>query len=352
MRTPIHSLRTAAAAIAALAVTAALAAQGAPSPAPELKALVPLHGNWQGTGTATFAPGAPPAKWEARGTYKLSHGGHFVQEDFEIVFDGMPAPMLIRAYLGWDHENARYVSLVANNSGEVRLSTLAVMPDGTLLQVQMQSQEGMPCAERSLIKVDDKTMRHSIEMLLPGGASLTVIDSTFTREGGGYECAFDAPMFGGKKANADLKRLCKSAGTYQVEGSMVMMPGMPETKIRGTDTGRACWQNSVLHIETVGTAEGMPGEYRGDVFWGRDPVRDCMVGVYVSNFGEVMTMDAQWAKDGKLVATTATKLMGEPSLQRTTMEFDADGHSTKAWSHALIGTNPPLQTFTATYTKK
>ena len=68
--------------------------------------------------------------------------------------------------------------------------------------------------------------------------------------------------------------------------------------------------------------------------------------------GEVMTMEARWSADGKLVCTGASPWMGQPMLQRMLMEFDAKGALTSAVSHALLGTAAPYESFRATYAKQ
>src|SRR5690606_10709181 len=123
-----------------------------------------------------------------------------------------------------------------------------------------------------------------------------------------------------------------------VAGTMVMMPGQPPAKVTGTDTFAPAFGGMVFVGTTVGEAEGMPGKYSAEVYWGHDPARDCLVGVYVSNMGEVMQMDSRWAQDGKLITTSSGLFMGQPMVQRMLMEFDADGAAKSVSSHAIVGT--------------
>jgi hypothetical protein len=133
---------------------------------------------------------------------------------------------------------------------------------------------------------------------------------------------------------------------------MVMMPGQPATKITGTDAFRTAYGGMVFVGTTVGAAEGMPGKYSAEVFWGHDAARDCLVGVYVSNMGEVMQMDSRWTADGRLLTTSNALFMGQPTVQRMLMEFDADGAAKGASCHSIAGTAAPFESFKATYTKK
>ncbi|MEO6593866.1 MAG: DUF1579 family protein [Planctomycetota bacterium] len=337
---------------ALLVMPVVFAQEGPPSPAPELQKLAPLIGNWAGTGSATFGPGAPPTAWHARGTYRWCLDKHFVQEDFEITFEGLAAPLVFRAYFGWDRENQRYVNAAISNEGKAQLVEMKFLPDGTMVQVSLQSQEGMPYAERWRLKVEGDKLMHSIDLLMPEGPSMSIVDGHFKRVDAEYAGAFDTKVFEGAVADESIKKLTRSAGVYATQGTMVMAPGQPSMKISGTDTFRSVFGGTVFHGHTVGTAEGMPGEYHGEVFWAHDPMRRCIVGIYVSNMGEVMSMDAWFTADGKLISTSAGLMQGQPTVQSMVMEFDAKGVPTSAVGHAIIGTAAPFENFRANYTKK
>lgn len=329
----------------------AFAQEGMPTPAPELKKLAPLVGNWAGSGTMSEPSGAV-TKWTAVGTYGWCLDGHFLQEDMQISFAGMEAPLVMRGYVGWDRENKRYVSATVNNGGEARMQELHLLPDGTQLQMAVHDQQGVPYAQRSLLKLDGDTLTHTIDMLMANGASMTIVDGKFTRGDKAFGGAFDGPVWMGTKPHESITRLVRSAGAYDVQGQMVMMPGQPAARISGTDTFQPVFGGLVLHGRTEGEAEGMPGKYLGDVFWAHDARRDCLVGIYVSNMGEVMAMESRWSPDGKLVTTSSALFMGQPAVQRMVMEFDATGAAKAAHNHSIVGTEPPFESFRATYTRK
>lgn len=348
---PLVRTILAAAAVAWIAPPRACAQQEPPGPAPELKRLEPLVGHWHGRGVM-HEPEAKTA-WTARGTYAWCLDGHFLQEDFRIEFEGNDVPLVFRAYLGWDREQRRYVNAVVNNGGQVQLHPLHWLPDGTMLQTMLQNQEGVPYAERSRLKVDGDVMTHTIDLLLADGSSLQIIDGRFERTAdGGFAGQFDASGWMGAKPADAVARLSRSAGRYAVEGHVVMGAGEPPMKITGADTFTPVFGGMVLHGHTEGEAEGMPGKYVGEVFWGHDAVRGCLTSVYLSNMGEVFTMDAWWGADGKLLSTSAGTWMGQPSVQRMVMEFAADGAAARAFSHTILGAGAPFQSFDATYTKQ
>jgi hypothetical protein len=329
----------------------ARAQDGMPTPAPELKKLEPLIGNWTGSGKMS-EPSGEVTEWKARGSYRWCLDGHFVQEDFAIAFTGMAAPLTFRGYVGWDRENQRYVNINANNGGQVQLHEMKFLPDGTMLQIMVQNQQGLPYAERSLFKIDGDSLTHTIDLLMPQGASMTIVDGKFTRGGDALAMAWDGPTWMDAKPHESIARLCKSAGAYDSAGEMVMAPGAPKTKFGGTDTFRAVFGGTVLLGTTEGAAEGIPGKYIGELMYGYSPVRGCIVGIYVDNFGSVMTMDAYWSADGQLIAMTSALFQGQPTVQRSLLSFDASGAVTTAVSHTIVGTAPPFESYRATHTKK
>jgi hypothetical protein len=265
-----------------------IAQGGPPDPAPQLQKLEPMIGNWSGRGTAQMGPGAP-TPWTARGSYRRVLGGHFVREDFEIVFEGRPVPMVFRTYLGWDHERGRYVNATVTNAGAARLHGVDLLENGTLLQLMRQEQQGLPYAERARSRVSGDTMQLTIDLLMPDGPSATIVDGTLQRGGPAFEVDWNCKGFAGASPAAPLQRLLRSAGDYDVEGAMVHEPGAAAVAIHGTDSFRGVFGGTIFHGETKGAAAGMPGEYVGDVFWCFDAERDCLHGIYVSNFGGVRT---------------------------------------------------------------
>ncbi len=328
----------------------AVAQEGPPGPAPELQRLAPALGNWAGSGTAHMGPS--PTKWRARGSYRWCLDGHFLQEDFEIVFEGRPVPMVFRAYFGWDREHGRYVNASVNNGGAAQLHEVQLLADGTLLQVRAPHPTGPPTAERVRTRVAGESMTMAIDLLMAEGASMQVLDGTLARTDEVFELDWDSKGLQGAVPAPELQLLARSAGTYDVKGSMVMVPGQPAIAITGTDSFRGVFGDTIFHGHTVGAAEGVPGEYRGEVFWSFDAVRKCLAGIYVSNAGEVMPMDAWWAADGQLVSTFAGTMGGQPMVQRMLLSFDEKGRAKSAVAHSMLGIGAPFESFRATYTAK
>lgn len=338
--------------VLAFTLSPLVAQEGPPKPAPEVQKFAPMLGNWQGTGDATFGPGTPPVKWTAHGTYRWCLDGHWLQEDFRLTFEGAPNPLVLRSYYGWDRESQRHVALLASNNGQVHLNEVVFLPDGTMLQITHMHQEGLPYSERSRFKVDGDKLTHSIDLLMPEGPSLTIVDGRFTRADKAFDGAWETKPFEDVAPTAAMVQFGKSAGEYRLAAEYVMVPGAPAVKITGTDTFRSVFGGTVMYGTSAGTAEGMPGQFRGDVFWAWDAAQKCLVAAYVGNMGEVAKMSGWFAKDGKLITTHGGTQGGEPMVSRMVMEMDADGRPTKVVAHTLLGDKGPFESYRATYTRK
>ena len=105
----------------------------------------------------------------------------------------------------------------------------------------------------------------------------------------------------------------------------------------------------LFHGRAEGAAEGMPGKYVGEVFWAHDPRRRGLVGVYLSNMGEIMSMDGRWTADGQLLSTANGLYMGKVMVQRMLMQFGSDGAAKSANAHTIVDTAAPYESFQAKY---
>jgi len=197
--------------------------------------------------------------------------------------------------------------------------------------------------------VKGDTLTHTVDLLLPQGPSLAMVAGSFRRGGEGFAGNFDSPAFNGATPHADLSRLTKSAGDYKTEGQMVMAPGSPPIKIGGVDRFRPVFGGVIFYGHTEGAAEGMPGKYVGEVFWAHDPRRRSLVAVYLSNMGEIMSMDGRWTTDGQLLSTSNGLYMGKVMVQRMLMQFGTDGAAKSANAHTIVDTAAPYESFQAKY---
>jgi hypothetical protein len=333
-------------------VSLAAAQDGPPGPAPELQKLAPFVGSWQGSGTAVTDPSGSPSKWTAQSSYRFVLDGHFVQENTTVTFEDMPQPMTFLAWLGWDRENARYVNIGATSTGEAGLHEFEFLADGTMLQIVRQTRDGQTFAERSRTRVAGAELQFAVELLMAEGPSKTVVSGTMAKVDKLTPLAVEASATAAAPAEP-MQKLARMAGTYAIEGQMVMMPGAPATKITGTDTIATLFGGTLLHVHTDGKAEGMPGVYAADAIFAWDARRQRFVNLFVSNMGEVGSMESFFSDDGKaLISTSAALSMGQPASQRWVLELDAGGRPLRGVGHSLAGTHPPFECFAAKYTRK
>lgn len=320
---------------------------------PELNRLAPLIGNWKGSGSATFAPGAPATKWEARGTYREALGGNFLREDFEIRLEGRPVPLVTRAYLGFDRERKRYVQVRANNAGKCDLTDLTVLADGAASSIGIFDQGGVPFAERSAWRVEGDTLNLAVDLFLQSGPSVPVVNGKLARTDEAYEADFGAPAFEGAAPGEDLKRLARIEGTYDLRGTVVTAPGASPLTIRGVETFRSAFGGLVIVGTSNGSAEGFPGTHEGEVFWGFDARTGSITSVYATNSGDVGGSESRFTGEwNTLVSVHSGLRRGVPLSQRFVMHVDEKGAVKTVVGHTLLGDTPPLEGYQALYSKR
>jgi len=320
------------------------------SPAKELKKLEPLIGNWAGSGVMN-EPSGQKSPWTAKATCQWALNNHFVQEDWEFKFDGLEGPIVYRNYLGWDKEGERYVRVITNNVGQVMLTEMNLLPDGSMLQFMHNSQAGMPYTERRVDKIDGDTMTIVTDMLMPMGKATMVIDGKLKRCEEAYEVDWGEDAFMEMKPHEQLKKVGVIRGQYELKGEMVMEPGKDALGITGTDWFSMVWGGTVMRSRTEGHAEGAPGTYESHAFWGWDAKSKCMRAAFVSNMGEVGEMLVHWVEND-LVSTGTNTIGGVPMTQRYTMKLGRKGELKSVVGTTLFGAMEPFVSFKATYRKQ
>lgn len=332
----------------ALLLCLPLAAQDdMPGPAPELARLKPLAGNWEGAGTAVFAPGAPASKWTGKVTSEWALGGHWLMTDTEILFEG-EAPMRFHEYTGWDRENRRYVQLTVNNMGEGLLNTVHFVGDDTMVLMMPNMREGTPQIERALTKFGADSQTFSMAFFGHEGVAREGVTGTFKRVAKTSLSALESASAMGP-ANPAMAKIARMAGSFEVAGEMTMAPGQPAMKIKGVDAIRTLFDGAIVQVTTTGTADGMPGTYEAHGYYAWDATDGAYDVLMVSNMGEVMKGEARFAGDDTLVQIFSGLRMGQLSVSRSVMQLDAKGHPKKVVNHSCMGAADPMQDFVGTY---
>lgn len=330
----------------------AVPAQDAPlmPVAKEVEKLAVLLGDWTGEGKMS-EPGGAVTKWTAKRSARWSHGGHFVEEDYALTFDGLAQPYVWRTYVGWDRERSRYCAAIVGSEGGARLEDLQFLPDGTLLQFAMRHQAGMTFVERTRMTFQGDTIGYASEILMPMGSSLALVDGTFRRGGEAFGGAFETAGWMGAKPHESMVRLARMSGAYETEGAMVMEPGQAPTKITGTDTFKTVYGGMAIMGRSDGAAEGAPGKYVSTAFWAHDAANEAISCVFVDNTGAIGKLDLRFAGTA-LVSTSAATMGGQPAATRWVIEFAEDGTCTQGVGHTMVGAMPPFESFRATYRRK
>lgn len=124
--------------------------------------------------------------------------------------------------------------------------------------------------------------------------------------------------------------LAKSAGTWDGEVSMWMMPGMPESKSTCTTVMTPMMDGRFIKIETAGMMEGM-GEFKGFGVYGFDNVSKSFQSVWVDNMGTgMMTGKGELSADKKVLSFNNTfncPMTGGPKSMREVQTFIDENHS-------------------------
>jgi hypothetical protein len=317
-------------------------------PAPELKRLERLIGNYTGKGTAVMEPGKPPAEWTCQSSYAWTLGNHFVAIDTAVDFGSAMPPLAFRELLGWDGERKRYVAISVGNTGEGSLDEVTFPSDDTMVQIVSKKGEHGPSAERHETTFTKDGFQFRMTILGSTGAAIEGVTGSFTRVDKLKAHAVEATAAMAPLA-APVARMNKTAGTYEVSGEMIMMPGTPVMKITGTDVYRTIFGGAVLQTSTTGKSEGSPDAYAAENFtvWNAD--KQCFDSFGADNMGWVGTQELRFLDDGKLVATCNVCFMGQPMAQRMLIELDGAGKITKAKAMALCGASEPYCSFQGTY---
>lgn len=351
MNTPLRSLSRLSALAAGLTLAVALPAQAYDTnPAPQLAKLEQLVGDWTGRGKM-IEPTGQETPWTADISYRWTLGGHFLQEDFAVRMEGAAMPMVIRNYYGWDRERGRYVAAMINSNGRARVNEVAVQPDGALTTLQRHHEHGIVFQERARVRVDGDRLEMRVDMLMPEGDSVQVIEGALRRGGERFEGDWSVAAWMGAQPNEAMQELAKMAGSYETKGEMTMAPGMPMTAITGTDEWEMVFGGVAMHGRTDGQAAGAPDAYESHALWGWDPEDQCMNTVFVDSMGMVGEMKCRWF-DGKLVSTMAGTQMGTPTTQRYVIYVDDAGRAQRCTGHVTFGAMDPFLSFRASYRRK
>jgi len=335
--------------LGSLLPAAALTAQAAPTPAPQLAKFDRVVGSWQGSGTMIQKPGDEPMKWTASNTVKRAFGGHIVERDTTVEFGDAAPPVTMRALVGWDpdREQFKVCALSDRRPGSARDITWA--DDKTLVSVFTGLEDGQQVIERTVAVFGDDKYSLTIDRAVGSGDFYRCAEGNFER--GKAPSTMEASFSRNATPAVAMGKVARMAGSYDFKGHVAAVAGQPASDVSGNITVRPGFGGSALEIEVSGAAtDTMPAyEAWAAITW--NPARNCYTVISANNMGELNTGEARWI-DGNLVSTVAAFRHGEPTVGRTVLTLGDDGSMAKAVSHGIAGTGEPRILYTGVYEKR
>ena len=165
-----------------LMTTAAMQAQmGPPTPAPELKNLAFMAGDWTADGTMNPGPGTPGGKWTMNTHAEWMEGNFFLVENSDMDMGAMGKGKEV-AYLGYDPNKKMYTYHAFNSMGEAEDSTGTVNGD-TWTWTSDEKMGNQTVKGRFVMKVTSPTSYTFTYETSPDGTKwTTVVDGKATKE--------------------------------------------------------------------------------------------------------------------------------------------------------------------------
>ncbi|MBK8974987.1 MAG: DUF1579 family protein [Planctomycetes bacterium] len=332
-------------------IPAVAAGQELPKPPTQLAKFRPLFGTWSGSGTTVPVAGADAMPWTATMSVEQIHDGFFVQENVRIEV-GAPMPLAYRTIYGYDTENQRYVCYTVGNDGSSHFGEYSFPERGVLQMNSAGFRHDTPWLSRGIWRIAGRNrLTYRSEVAEGTGDMRVYVDGAFERADATPPQVVDASFIDPPVA-PEMETLARRiAGAFDVKGSMIMMPGMPEQKIHGTETFTPILGGHAVHSAVVGFSEGEEGEYHADTFWTWNAHDRCYDAVYFDNMGQVGRMQARWQGDDALVTTWSGLMMGQPAVSSSVTTVGEHG-PVRAVSHTAFGVAPPMKTFDSTYTRR
>ncbi|MFQ5654810.1 MAG: DUF1579 family protein [Planctomycetota bacterium] len=309
-----------------------LAAQETPEvpalqPAAELAKCEPFLGNWEGSGTATMAPGAPSMPWTSKSTSKKVLGGHFIQDEIRVDFQGeqeMP-PLIMRGYMGWDRERNRFVSVGVSSRGDSGTGEAYWLDDKTLVSVHASVRDGIPTIDREITRITENGMSFTVEHAEGAGSFFIMVEGSMKRSTTPYSISAAEANITMAPASEPMKRIAQLAGSYQMQGNVIPGPGMAKMPISAEEHVKELFGGTVLsfHARSI-SLPGQPSyEGVGFLFW--DANDDCYKQCWLSNMGEFFQEEVRWSGENQLVTTASSLQFGQPGVQRAVINLGDDG---------------------------
>ena len=322
-------------------------------PAKELKKLECFVGTWEGSGTATMAPGAPEGPWTSKSSYRWVLGGHFLREDTRVDLPGGMGHLGFINYMGWDRENKKYMSFMVGNDGMVQTSAPHWTSDSTIVQVNQTIEGGQLMTDRWITHIENGEYDFEGHRAIDDGEPFVFLAGAakrISKEASSIDLGDEVAMM---TDTSKMRRFAGICGMYAVKGWMIPAPGQPKMDISGTDKAELILGGSILKWHTVGDPhpEVQGPDYEGVGYLGWDANAKRYRQFSLSNMGEAHVADCWWMDEG-LVMTGSSMQAGQPMLGRTLLQLDDGGVLARVTSDMISGATAPARVFEASYKKR
>ena len=122
--------------------------------------------------------------------------------------------------------------------------------------------------------------------------------------------------------------------------------------LTGTETYSLILGGTVLQQHLIGGAVGEDETYEAIGYTAWDSANNCYSAISVDNMGMAGKVQLRKLDDRLLVATMAIQMYGQPTLTRTTLNLNAEGHISTVFSDMISGASEVQRTFSGTYTRR
>jgi hypothetical protein len=324
-------------------------------PAAALQPLASLVGCWQGAGE--FREPGQTTRWQGDGRCQWELGGHWLQAEFVLRFDGMEVPLYQRLYFGHDPVRGGLVVVSLDSGGQLLLDDLRVQPDGALLQLGLRRQGTMDYAERIVRRLDATAMQLQVELLLPTGASMTVVAGRFAKVAALPAPELPLASFAGTAVPPSVRALHTCLGRYAVEG--LVLPAAAEAgggeplAVQGTSTWRELFGGVLLHERRDAVLDGESSPWLAETWVGHDPRTGGLLAIELDNRGNLRQQQWRSTADGRAVIALAAGVgVDAARWERTVYQRDSNGRWRQRTSTVLRDEGPPVVVWHGAYARK
>lgn len=320
-----------------------------------LQPLAALVGCWQGSGE--FREPGQTTRWQGSGSCQWALGGHWLQADFVLRFDGMEVPLYQRQYFGHDPVRGGLVAISIDSGGQLLLDDLRLQPDGSLLQMGLRRQGTMDYAERIVRRAEPEALQLAVDLLLPSGASFVIVDGRFAKVAELPPLELPVASFAGAAVAPALRALHACRGRYAFEGTMLAgaaeaNAGEPKA-VQGTSTWRELFGGVVLHERRDAVLDGDGLPWAAETYVGHDPRSGSLMAIELDNRGGLRQQHWRSTADGRAVIAVASGVgASESRLERTVYQLDSNGRLRQRTSTMLRDDGPAVVVWHGAYARK